>query len=202
MDKNDYAGFGNGVIGGIVGTIFIIVVAVAIIIWWKPFDYKAVMIVQQEQLLSKDTPALTISEAELLQSMRVKGVVLTPAEYTNNIVSYYNTLIAFLSVFFVVFTTFSYYVVRNQSKKEVRDEARDILLESSTFKKQVLDSIKGEFDQLYLSHDDYDETIKDMREDIATLKNNNEGKEEIVSMSSVEKDKPKAKGRNNQKKTV
>lgn len=185
MDKNRYIGFGNGILGGIVGTIIVCAIAIAINIWWNPFDYKAVVIVNQEQLKYDNGPVITIPEADLLKSMREKGVLLTPSEYTNNVVSYYNTLIAFLSVFFAVFTFFSYYVVRNQSKKEVRDEARDILLESSTFKQQVLDSIKGEFDQSYLSHDDYDETLKNIEEDIATLKNNKEHKEERVSEEKV-----------------
>ena len=121
----------------------IIAIAVAVCIWKNPFDYKAVVIVQQEQLNANSGPILTMPEATLLKSLREKGVLLTPSEYTNNIVSYYNTLIAFLSVFFVVFTIFGYYVVRNQSKKEVRDEARDILLESTTFKNQVIVNIRA-----------------------------------------------------------
>lgn len=187
MDKNKYVGFGNGIFGGIVGAILIIAIAVAVCIWKNPFDYKAVVIVQQEQLNANSGPILTMPEATLLNSLREKGVLLTPSEYTNNIVSYYNTLIAFLSVFFVVFTIFGYYVVRNQSKKEVRDEARDILLESTTFKNQVVVNIRGEFDQLYLSHEEYDETLKDMKEDIATLKNNKEEKEEVVPATEVVK---------------
>lgn len=136
------------------------------------------MIIPQQELFGNDSTAvLTIPEADLLQAMRTKGILLTPAEYTNNLVSYYNTLIAFLSVFFVVFTVFGYVIVRNQSKKEVRDEAREILLDSTSFRKRVIDDMKGEFDLSYLTHDDYDGTLKTMQEDIASLKEQLEAKD-------------------------
>ena len=147
-----------------------LIIVVGIVIWWKPFDYRAVVIVDQAQLNSQTDTVITIPEAELMASLRDKGFLLTPSEYTNNIIGYYNTLIAFLAIFFVVFTVASYFAIRNMSKKEVRDEAREILQDSSKFKGDVLEVLRGEFDESYLSHDDYDEQLKTMQEDIASIK--------------------------------
>ena len=84
---------------------------------------------------------------------------------------------------FVIFTVVSYFAIRNMSKKEVRDEAREILQDSSKFKNDVLDVLRGEFDGAYLSHEDYDEQLKTMQEDIASLKDK---KEEVKQASRKE----------------
>lgn len=42
------------------------------------------------------------------------------------------------------------------SKKEVRDEAREILLDSETFRRDVLDTIRGEFDNNYIPREEFD----------------------------------------------
>ena len=174
MDKNIFMEWGKGVLGGMVGALVFLVIMVAIIVRIKPFDYRAVVIVHEEQLINDSGTVLSLPESELFQSMRTKGVLLTPAEYTDNLVGYYNSLIAFLAIFFIIFTVLGYFVIRSQSKKEVRNEAREILLDSAAFRKDVIGAIKGEFDQLYLSHEDYDEQLRIMQEDIESLKNNDE----------------------------
>ena len=164
--------FSNGLLAGMAGAILVLVISITVVVWLRPFDYKAVVIVKQEQLANGKNPVMTIPEKELLKSMRDKGVLLTPAEYTNNMISYYNTLIAFLAIFFVVFTVFGYIAIRSQSKKEIKEEARDILLDSATFRKDVIETIKGDFDQAYLSHEEYDGMLKTLQEDMATIKAN------------------------------
>ena len=183
--------FSNGLLAGMAGAILVLVISITVVVWLRPFDYKAVVIVKQEQLANGKNPVMTIPEKELLKSMRDKGVLLTPAEYTNNMISYYNTLIAFLAIFFVVFTVFGYIAIRSQSKKEIKEEARDILLDSATFRKDVIETIKGDFDQAYLSHEEYDGMLKTLQEDMATIKANLEVKEEENTPQKIQTVKPK-----------
>lgn len=162
--------FGAGIKGGFVGAILMLIIVIGVVVWWKPFDYQAVVIVEQTRFTNENDQMLTSPEVELMSSLRDKGVLLTPTEYTNNIIGYYNTLIAFLAIFFVVFTVAGYFAIRNMSKKEVRDEAREILQDSIRFKEDVLSVLRGEFDGEYLSHEDYDEQLQSMQEDISSIK--------------------------------
>ena len=102
------------------------------------------------------------------------GRMMTAEEMSDRITGYYDKLIDVLIALFVIFTVVSYFAIRNMSKKEVRDEAREILQDSNRFKTDVLDVLRGEFDGAYLSHEDYDEQLKTMQEDIASLKNSKE----------------------------
>ncbi len=182
--------FSAGLKGGAVGALSVLFVSVAILIWVKPFDYKAVLIIEQTQLSNDYRPVLSIPEAELMTSLRDKGYLLTPAEYTNNMVGYYNTLIAFLSVFFVVFTVAGYFAIRGMSKKEVREEARELLKDSESFRSEVLSTIKGQFDADYVQMDTYEEKVKDIEERVATLETN---QNEPVVPARVKKPKAASK---------
>lgn len=164
--------FSGGLKGGAVGALLVLFVVVAVLIWVRPFNYKAVLIIEQTQLTNDNRPVLSMPEAELMASLRDKGYLLTPAEYTNNMVGYYNTLIAFLSVFFVVFTVAGYFAIRGLSKKEVRDEARELLKDSESFRSEVLSTIKGQFDADYVPMDTYEDKVKDIEERVATLETN------------------------------
>lgn len=123
------------------------------------------------------------------------GRLMTADQMSDKITGYYDKLIDVLIALFVLFTVISYFAIRNLSKKEVRDEAREILQDSSKFKGDVLEVLRGEFDGAYLSHEDYDEQLKTMQEDIASLKNNREkkkdngtaAKKEIVAVKTVVK---------------
>lgn len=122
------------------------------------------------------------------------GRMMTADEMSERITGYYDKLIDVLIALFVIFTVVSYIAIRNLSKKEVRDEAREILQDSSRFKADVLDVLRGEFDGAYLSHEDYDEQLKTMKEDIASLKNSKEkiengaeGKRETVVRKATDK---------------
>lgn len=172
MDKEHKMKFSSGLKGGVVGALLVIIIIAAVLVWFKPFNYRAVVIIEQTQLASDSRPVITIPEAELMASLRDKGYLMTPAEYTNNIIGYYNTLIAFLSVFFVVFTIAGYFAIRGLSKKEVREEARELLKDSQSFRSEVLETIKGQFDADYVLTDVYDDKVKELDERVATLETN------------------------------
>lgn len=118
------------------------------------------------------------------------GRLMTAGEMSERITGYYDKLIDVLIALFVIFTVVSYFAIRNISKKEVRDEAREILQDSIKFQTDVLDVLRGEFDGSYLSHEDYDGQLKTMQEDIASLKNikeNNTGTRPAEKKETVER---------------
>ena len=90
MDKEHKMKFSSGLKGGFVGALLVIIIIVAVLVWFKPFNYRAVVIIEQTQLASDSRPVITIPEAELMASLRDKGYLMTPAEYTNNMIGYYN----------------------------------------------------------------------------------------------------------------
>ena len=172
MGKNKFSYVWAGLIGGVaVGATIIVFFSLS-----RVFDYKMVYFVNPEkiQVDSLDTARISVPEYQLLESMRDKELLLTPAEYTNNLVGYYNALNAFLAIFFVIFTFVSYFYIRNQSKAEIRDEARDLLKDSMEFRQELVKDFQGIFDPLYVTSDDfekYEDVIKNIQKDILELQN-------------------------------
>lgn len=157
--------FVSGVLGGVVA----IVLFLCLCLWGRIFDYKAVVIVDQAVLLDTDSSHISVPEYELMNSLREQGVLLTPSEYTNNIVGYYDTLISFLAIFFVVFTFAGYFYVKGMSRKEVREEAREILKDSESFRKDVLNAIHIEFDGNYVAKENYENEFTDISDKVGQL---------------------------------
>ena len=141
-----------------------------------------------------DSASYVALRENILREEIKAGRMMTADEMSERITGYYDKLIDVLIALFVFFTVVSYIAIRISSKKEVRDEAREILQDSSSFKTDVLDVLRGEFDGAYLSHEDYDEQLKTMKEDIALLKNSKEkiengaeGKRETVVRKATDK---------------
>lgn len=166
-----------------------VAVIAAICLFGRIFDYRAISIVNQQAVKDSTAVSITVQESELMDSLHGKGVLLTPAEYTNNLVGYYNTLIAFLGLFFLVFTFGTYFYVKGMSKKEVREEAREILLDSASFKQEVIETLRGEFDDDFVSTENFDKYAHSTDEKIGLLKddfekmemNGGQGKEGTVN---------------------
>ena len=129
---------------------------------------------------------------KILREEMKAGRLMTAEQMSEKITGYYDKLIDVLIALFILFTIISYFVIRNMSKKEVRDEAREILKDSNKFQRDVLEVLRGEFDGAYLSHEEYDEIIKILREDVASLKNTQESKDEKHSAQNRQIVKPKA----------
>lgn len=132
---------------------------------------------------SIDSASFVAMRENILRDEMKAGRLMTADQMSEKITGYYDKLIDVLIALFVIFTVVSYFAIRNMSKKEVRDEAREILQDSSKFKNDVLDVLRGEFDGAYLLHEDYDEQLKTMQEDIASLKDK---KEEVKQASRKE----------------
>lgn len=147
-----------------------------------------------------DSASFVALRENILREEIKAGRLMTADEMSERITGYYDKLIDVLIALFVIFTVVSYFAIRNMSKKEVRDEAREILQDSSKFQTDVLDVLRGEFDGAYLSHEDYDEQLKTMQEEIASLKNNRDKKTENRSAKKRETVERKATIKRNERK--
>ena len=146
----------SNILAGMVGALFIALVLIWITVWVKPFDYKAVYIINPEMTVtdSLKTETLTCNQISILKDLENKGILLTPHEYTSQISSYYSTLVAFLIGLFVLFTVGSIIGIRLTSRKEI-EEAKDDLREklklslanelkdSKTFNESIINDILG-----------------------------------------------------------
>lgn len=146
-----------------------VIILFVVCIFGRCFDYKPIVIVDNSALQDTTTAQISVPELELMSSLREKGVLLTPSEYTNNLVGYYDTLIAFLAIFFIVFTFAGYFYVKGMSKKEVREEAREILKDSESFRNDVLKAIRIEFDGNYVTKENYENEYSDVSDKIGQL---------------------------------
>lgn len=147
-----------------------------------------------------DSASFVALRENILREEIKAGRLMTADEMSERITGYYDKLIDVLIALFVIFTVVSYFAIRNMSKKEVRDEAREILQDSSKFQTDVLDVLRGEFDGAYLSHEDYDEQLKTMQEEIASLKNNRDKKTDNRSAKKRETVERKATIKRNERK--
>ena len=117
MKNNTLSGF----IGGLTVTLFL----VAACVFFEPFNYKSIYVVNPEKVLTNDDSirqdSIICSRIEILKDLENKGILLTPGEYTSHISSYYSTLVAFLIGLFVLFTIGSIFSIKITSKKEIEE---------------------------------------------------------------------------------
>lgn len=172
MKNNTLSGF----IGGLTVVFFLIVVCV----FFEPFNYKSVYIVNPEKVLAKNDPisqdSVVCSRIEILKDLEKKGILLTPSEYTSHISSYYSTLVAFLIGLFVLFTLGSIFSIKITSRKEIeeireeldnkenkikenlkkdiRESLSELLRDSISFKESVLGAIYGRIEDDFISRND------------------------------------------------
>lgn len=86
-----------------------------------------------------------IKEIDLLEK---KGLVLTPQEYTNNIVSYYNTIITLLVTLLALFSVISFFHLKFIAQDEVKKNVTELLRKSPEIQKILLENFKGKIDEV------------------------------------------------------
>ena len=73
------------VIGGAFGAITIILLIALVSLFFGIYDYKGIYILNY----SNELEPFTIETIETLKKLEKTGLLLTPSEYTNNVVSFY-----------------------------------------------------------------------------------------------------------------
>ena len=74
----------------------------------------------------------------LFDALNKDKLILTPQEYTNNVVNYYNSLLLILSVMLGAFSILTFVYLKSQSKDLIQDG-----LQSEQFKNQISEILVG-----------------------------------------------------------
>lgn len=95
--------------------------------------------------------SLTINEnrIDLINKLHIEGAVLTPQEYTSNIVSYYNTAITLLVFLFILFSFISYFHLKFVSHEQILKILGDKMKDSKEMEKIISEAISGKADDKY-----------------------------------------------------
>lgn len=132
-------------------TSFVSVVITAVIIitticFYKIFDYQAIKIIN----LPAESGISIFNDEEilLLSKMNECGILMTPSEYMNHLANYYNFLIAFISIVFVVGSWFRI----QYTKTEIEQWAVKGVFDNIN---SVVDKIKSELEMDYTINPEY-----------------------------------------------
>lgn len=150
--------FLSGLIGGIV--VFAILVVLSLFIF-NLHSYK-IGVLNPAQV---DTALYKTDKVALMQELEKKGIILTPQEFTNNIVSYYNAAITILVFLFILFSVISYFQIKVISTKQVQESLEQGLKDSISLRELLIKAFSGQADDKYSTKDELQE-IKDQINDI------------------------------------
>ncbi len=157
-------------LSGVFGGVAVIALILIILLLSDSFNYRSVYIVNPEF----ESKNLCLDEVEILHSLEKKGLLTTPDQYANNIASYYNTFVAFLTILFVIFSFLSYFSIKNISKKEIETNVelalKDMLRDSITFRETVLNSVYGKFEENFVNTEDFSNEIRNIEIQLEKIK--------------------------------
>lgn len=178
-------------ISGAIGAVTVILVGLIVFTWMSPIDVAPVYMLNPEVALDSiqtmQLDSLRCEHLEVLRDLESKGVLLTPADYTSHISSFYNSLIAVLVGMFVIFSIGSVYVMKATSKREIEDlkqevknETRNHILEqlnnllndSIAFQETTVTALYGRIEDDIVTSDQMEtveSTIEKLQNDIKLL---------------------------------
>ena len=164
-------------IWGLVTGFVVVIATLVIIVLCKGHDFVAVKIINPiggESILSHCDKMAVIKELE------TKGVLLTPDEYTNHVVSLYNSIIACLLGSLIIFSFLGYFSIKSKLKEQIQEALEDMMRDSKKFENTILDNVYGRATEDFVEVVDFENLKKDIQE----LKNNAvtfSSKKEVIS---------------------
>jgi hypothetical protein len=98
----------------------------------------------------KQSDSLTINnKVDFINQLHKDGTILTPQEYTSNVVSYYNTAITLLVFLFILFSFVSYFHLKFASKEEIIKILEEKMKDSKQMENIIMEAISGKADDKY-----------------------------------------------------
>lgn len=123
-------------VSGIIGAVVVVLIGIVFLTWISPIDVAPVYMLNPQVALDSiqttQLDSLRCEHLEVLRDLESKGVLLSPADYTSHISSFYNSLIAVLVGMFVIFSIGSVYVMKATSKREIEDLKQEVKNETRT----------------------------------------------------------------------
>ena len=178
-------------ISGAIGAFAVILIGLVVLTWMAPIDVAPVYMLNPEVALDSiqamQLDSLRCEHLEVLRDLESKGVLLSPADYTSHISSFYNSLIAVLVGMFVIFSIGSIYVMKATSKREIEDlkqevkndtrnhileQLNNLLNDSIAFKETTITALYGRIEDDIVTSDQMEtveSTIEKLQNDIQLL---------------------------------
>jgi hypothetical protein len=184
-------GFINGILGGII----FVVITIAVFMFCH--RHNAVIHPVYIGNIEAVKDSITLPEIQMkldaIKQLKEQGILLTPQEYTNNVVNYYNTIITFLIALLALFSLVTFFHLKFITSDEVKKNATELLRKSPDVQKIILDNIKGKIDELLF---DASERIAILEDEVKKLKkpsqwDNYEDESDIQDEGDLEKLKVK-----------
>jgi|ERR1035437_4220089 amino acid transporter len=133
-------------LSGIFGGAVIIAIVVLICIFSLNLHTYNVGILNPKQI---DSLTINANRIELINKLHREGTLLTPQEYTNNIISYYNTAITLLVFLFILFSFVSYFHLKFVSNEQIIKILSEKMKDSKEMEKIIMEAISGKADDKY-----------------------------------------------------
>lgn len=178
-------------VSGIIGAVVVVLLGIVFLTWISPIDVAPVYMLNPQVALDSiqtmQLDSLRCEHLEVLRDLESKGVLLTPADYTSHISSFYNSLIAVLVGMFVIFSIGSVYVMNATSKREIEDLKQDVknetrnhileqlnnlLNDSIAFQETTITALYGRIEDDIVTSDQmetFESTIEKLQNDIQLL---------------------------------
>lgn len=152
--KDDY----KTIAGGFIGAFICAVIIILALGWLNPHLY-TVYISNDEAITNENINTVQ----QMILYLKDRHIVLSPQEYSNNIVSYYNTFIVILVGLLAAFSILGYFHLKHVSKNEMIILLKEMIRESKDFENTMKGYAAGWFD--------YSEDLEDLNNKIAEIKN-------------------------------
>lgn len=146
------------IIAGCIGGLVFFILIIAILMIFGLYDYTLIKVLNP----SCFNATLDSCKIEAIRELSEKGILLTPAEYTSHIVSYYNSIIMLLVGLFAIFSFIGYFSLRSKLREQIQESLIEMLRDSKEFDKTITENIMGRVTTGFVPNDTFEETSADV----------------------------------------
>ena len=148
-------------IGGVFGGLTIIAAFMLIIFSTNLFTYNVkINVASSTQDQVKETDKL-----KLLKELEKEKVIVSPQDFTGNVISYYNTALTIMAALLIIFSVISYVHLRFISRDQVSTVFKENVKDSVEFQKLLTETLFGKAEGKFASLD----SVEDLKQEIAKI---------------------------------
>ena len=107
------------------------------------------------------------SKIEVIHELEKKGIIITPQEYTNNISSFYNTIITVLVALFIIFSLVTYIHLKYVAEEQIQERLKKLLTTSFEVREVIQNTISGFVDEQYIKREDLESYVDEQIQNIS-----------------------------------
>lgn len=175
--NTNYSNIKQCLISGFVGGIIVTLIGFVIIVWvYNPYEIKPLFIEHNQSLIYNPDSLTTngytdaITDKQILfNELKEQKIILTPHEYTSQLGTYYNSLIAVLISLFVIFSLVSFFSIKGSAKNEIKEAQLELDRKSAEINQIIKNEVKIVLDEMLrdskLMHDKLDKSMAGIIDD-------------------------------------